>query len=195
VDDPNPTSASPVPGYLIEIRELAKLRDEGIITSQDFDLKKAQLLGLSSPQSATAESAPLQTKSLIEMHCERVLAAAVLSPSSTRVSSSIVFPSPRLPEDLRFAIQDCQLLEAQGTTVAIEYDSANAYGAMIPGRISCDYTEPHVSPTELEVSLRLVLIDGDLIQKDAARVLAITATLDLAGEIFAYQEQLKKSEA
>lgn len=194
MDYPNETPPSPVPGYLTEIRELARLRDEGIITPQDFDLKKAQLLGLSSPQRPTPETPPPQTKSLIERHCERVLAAALVSPSSTKISNCTVFASPKLPEDLRFAIQDGQPLEAQGTTVSIEYDSANAFGAMLPGRISCDYTEPHISPTELEVSLRLVLMDGELLQKDAARVLAMTATLDLAGEIFAYQEQLKATD-
>lgn len=36
----------PEPSYLDELERLAALRDQGIITEQDFEAKKAQLLGL-----------------------------------------------------------------------------------------------------------------------------------------------------
>lgn len=34
------------PSYLDELERLAKLRDEGVITEEDFEAKKRQLLGL-----------------------------------------------------------------------------------------------------------------------------------------------------
>jgi len=42
--------------YADELRKLAKLRDDGIITEQDFQLKKQQLLGL--PQAGSAVPSP-----------------------------------------------------------------------------------------------------------------------------------------
>jgi hypothetical protein len=42
---PAPAPAA-APDYTVELERLAKLRDEGVITSEDFDAKKAQLLGL-----------------------------------------------------------------------------------------------------------------------------------------------------
>jgi hypothetical protein len=34
------------PDYTVELERLAKLRDDGVITAEDFDAKKKQLLGL-----------------------------------------------------------------------------------------------------------------------------------------------------
>lgn len=34
------------PDYAAELERLAKLRDEGVITAEDFDAKKKQLLGI-----------------------------------------------------------------------------------------------------------------------------------------------------
>jgi hypothetical protein len=34
------------PDYTTELERLAKLRDEGVITAEDFDAKKKQLLGI-----------------------------------------------------------------------------------------------------------------------------------------------------
>lgn len=53
-DQSNPTTASagPVPSaaaqedYIAELEKLASLRDRGIITDEDFETKKKQLLGL-----------------------------------------------------------------------------------------------------------------------------------------------------
>ncbi len=38
--------ASPAPDYITELKRLAELRDMGIITADDFEAKKNQLLGL-----------------------------------------------------------------------------------------------------------------------------------------------------
>jgi hypothetical protein len=41
-----PTPPAAVPDYITELKRLAELRDMGIITSEDFEAKKKQLLGL-----------------------------------------------------------------------------------------------------------------------------------------------------
>ncbi len=43
-----PPAAAPAaePDYTAELEKLAKLRDEGVITAEDFDAKKKQLLGI-----------------------------------------------------------------------------------------------------------------------------------------------------
>ena len=41
-----PNMSNGVPSYIVEIRELASLRDEGMITQEEFETKKRQLLGL-----------------------------------------------------------------------------------------------------------------------------------------------------
>jgi len=46
--EPAPAAPAPAaqPDYTAELERLAKLRDEGIITPEDFDAKKRQLLGI-----------------------------------------------------------------------------------------------------------------------------------------------------
>ena len=39
-------AAAPEPEYVGEIERLAQLRDQGIITNEDFEAKKKQLLGI-----------------------------------------------------------------------------------------------------------------------------------------------------
>jgi membrane protease subunit (stomatin/prohibitin family) len=41
-----PPAASAEADYTAELEKLAKLRDEGVITADDFDAKKKQLLGI-----------------------------------------------------------------------------------------------------------------------------------------------------
>jgi hypothetical protein len=49
---PEPQQAAPpppapaAPGYAAELEQLAQLRDQGVITSDDFEAKKRQLLGI-----------------------------------------------------------------------------------------------------------------------------------------------------
>ncbi|MDX6582009.1 MAG: hypothetical protein QOI10_1193 [Solirubrobacterales bacterium] len=47
---PPPAAAAPAPAaapdYAAELEQLAKLRDEGVITAEDFEAKKKQLLGI-----------------------------------------------------------------------------------------------------------------------------------------------------
>jgi len=43
---PPAPAAQAVPDYTAELERLAKLRDDGVITAEDFDAKKKQLLGL-----------------------------------------------------------------------------------------------------------------------------------------------------
>jgi hypothetical protein len=44
---PPPQQAAPAePDYTAELQKLAKLRDDGVITAEDFDAKKKQLLGI-----------------------------------------------------------------------------------------------------------------------------------------------------
>jgi hypothetical protein len=49
---PEPQQAAPpppapaAPGYAAELEQLAQLRDQGVITSEDFEAKKRQLLGI-----------------------------------------------------------------------------------------------------------------------------------------------------
>lgn len=41
-----PAAAPAEPDYVSELERLARLRDQGVITAEDFDAKKRQLLGL-----------------------------------------------------------------------------------------------------------------------------------------------------
>ena len=43
-----PSAAAPAagPDYTVELERLAKLRDEGVISAEDFEAKKKQLLGI-----------------------------------------------------------------------------------------------------------------------------------------------------
>jgi len=47
---PAPAAAAPAapaqPGYVAELQQLAQLRDQGILTPEEFEAKKRQLLGL-----------------------------------------------------------------------------------------------------------------------------------------------------
>jgi hypothetical protein len=43
---PAPAAPSAEPDYAAELEKLAKLRDEGVISAEDFDAKKKQLLGI-----------------------------------------------------------------------------------------------------------------------------------------------------
>jgi len=43
---PSSTSAAPEPGYMAELERLAQLRDQGIVSQEEFEAKKKQLLGL-----------------------------------------------------------------------------------------------------------------------------------------------------
>lgn len=43
---PPPPAAPAQAGYVAEIEQLAKLRDQGVITAEDFEAKKKQLLGV-----------------------------------------------------------------------------------------------------------------------------------------------------
>ena len=43
---PPPAAAAAEPDYTAELERLAKLRDDGVITAEDFDAKKKQLLGI-----------------------------------------------------------------------------------------------------------------------------------------------------
>jgi hypothetical protein len=47
--EPEPQQAAPAPAapdYTAELERLAQLRDQGVITAEDFDAKKKQLLGI-----------------------------------------------------------------------------------------------------------------------------------------------------
>jgi hypothetical protein len=41
-----PSTAAAEPDYTAELAKLAQLRDQGVITSEDFEAKKKQLLGI-----------------------------------------------------------------------------------------------------------------------------------------------------
>ena len=43
---PSPPPAAPEPGYMAELERLAQLRDQGIVSEEEFQAKKKQLLGL-----------------------------------------------------------------------------------------------------------------------------------------------------
>jgi len=49
-EQPPPPAAAPAapaaPGYAAELEQLAKLRDQGVISAEDFEAKKKQLLGI-----------------------------------------------------------------------------------------------------------------------------------------------------
>jgi hypothetical protein len=42
----SPPAAPAAPDYTAELERLAKLRDDGVISAEDFDAKKKQLLGI-----------------------------------------------------------------------------------------------------------------------------------------------------
>ncbi len=41
-----PPPAAAAPDYAVELQKLAQLRDQGVITAEDFEAKKKQLLGI-----------------------------------------------------------------------------------------------------------------------------------------------------
>jgi hypothetical protein len=43
---PPPPAPAAAPDYTAELEQLAKLRDEGVISAEDFEAKKKQLLGI-----------------------------------------------------------------------------------------------------------------------------------------------------
>jgi len=43
---PAPAAAPAAPDYTAELEKLAKLRDQGVISADDFEAKKKQLLGI-----------------------------------------------------------------------------------------------------------------------------------------------------
>ena len=43
---PSPTPASPEPEYMAELERLAQLREQGVVSEEEFQAKKKQLLGL-----------------------------------------------------------------------------------------------------------------------------------------------------
>ena len=43
---PSSASAAPEPGYMAELERLAQLRDQGIVSEEEFQAKKKQLLGI-----------------------------------------------------------------------------------------------------------------------------------------------------
>jgi hypothetical protein len=44
--EPAPASAASQPDYVSELERLARLRDQGIITDDEFEAKKKQILGI-----------------------------------------------------------------------------------------------------------------------------------------------------
>jgi Short C-terminal domain len=44
--EPQQPEASAAPDYTAELEKLAKLRDDGVITAEDYEAKKKQLLGI-----------------------------------------------------------------------------------------------------------------------------------------------------
>lgn len=43
---PAAAPAAAEPGYVAELEQLAQLRDQGVVTAEEFDAKKKQLLGI-----------------------------------------------------------------------------------------------------------------------------------------------------
>jgi Short C-terminal domain len=43
---PSSATAAPEPEYMVELERLAQLRDQGIVSEEEFQAKKKQLLGL-----------------------------------------------------------------------------------------------------------------------------------------------------
>jgi hypothetical protein len=43
---PAPAAAAAAPDYTAELEKLAQLRDQGVISAEDFEAKKKQLLGI-----------------------------------------------------------------------------------------------------------------------------------------------------
>jgi hypothetical protein len=41
-----PPAAAPAPDYTAELQQLAQLRDDGVISAEDFEAKKRQILGI-----------------------------------------------------------------------------------------------------------------------------------------------------
>jgi Short C-terminal domain len=44
--EPAPASAASEPDYVSELERLAQLRDQGILTDEEFEAKKKQILGI-----------------------------------------------------------------------------------------------------------------------------------------------------
>ena len=43
---PSPAPAAPEPEYMAELERLAQLRDQGIVSEEEFNAKKKQILGI-----------------------------------------------------------------------------------------------------------------------------------------------------
>lgn len=185
---------SETPAYIGELQELAKLRDRGIITETEFERKKAQLLGLDSSVAPPPESGIMTAEEIIQKHCSEVLIAAMKSPSSTKVISTSIVDSVALPRPLHRNVLEGQDPNAPGKTVVIKYDSANSYGAMLRGTIACDYTEPFVSNEHLDLALRSLFIDDEMVSTVEAQLLSIRGITKVTLDILRYQGVLGHSE-
>lgn len=192
---------SEIPSYIAELRELAKLRDEGVITEEDFELKKRKLLGLDS-EAATTEAdketrAGEETKeqdSLIVKHCKKGLLTLVKSPASTKYLSVNTFSSPELPRGMKRYVAEGQDISAPGTTVYIEYDSSNSYGALMRGKISCDYTDPPFFDSEITMIPRTVLVNGSALDKNRVKLFGLSASLEMLPDFIAHSKDLEGAE-
>lgn len=180
-----------VPSYVDELRELAKLRDEGIVTSEEFELKKRNLLGLDAdsavalPASSQGEDAEPDQATLLETHCHKGLLSLMKSPASTKIVKTSIFPSPELPKTMKRVVAERQSLSAPGTTIYIEYDSSNSYGALIRGNIACDYTDPPHFMNDMAIIPRTVSFDGKPLDKNDVTIFGIDASLEMIPEFSA----------
>jgi hypothetical protein len=176
-----------VPDYVEELRELAKLRDEGIITTEEFELKKRSLLGIAAdPEPSSAEESQgegeTEEVAFLIKHCKKGLLSLMKSPASTEFVSVSTFPSPDLPRAMKHYVADGQSRDAPGTTVYMEYDSANSFGALLRGKISCDYTDPPYFMNSMAIIPRTVFLQGEPLSKNKVTIFGIDASLEMIPE-------------
>lgn len=133
--------------------------------------KKAQLLDLPTPESEKDDS--VKPRSILAKHCEKMLLTVVKSPSSTKIRSETEFPSPALSPALKRFLSEGQSVDAPGTTVFIEYDAPNSYGVMLPGKITCDYTNPQFVQNDLAFVPRMIMLDSNPIDPLRAKLMGI----------------------
>ena len=61
--EPTPSPAASEPDYVSELERLAQLRDQGIITDEEFEAKKKQILGIQNARCGRRRVVPLVDRS------------------------------------------------------------------------------------------------------------------------------------
>lgn len=154
---PTPSSssapkASAVPHYIEELRELAKLRDQGILTEAEFTAKKRQLLGVGesvAPGSATDQAAAVPVN---DSNTKIVVTIEGSVATQTEKSTAMAWTLRMKSAGPKLADAEIQFLDASGAVVAT---SLQRNLQLVPGENSTFTGITDLSPSVAAKVVRL----------------------------------------